>query len=815
MTDDLTPNMQADDASAPRDASGAPTPAAGAPAHHATQDGPTPEAAAPDAPSFPQDTSVDDGAPEPAEPAEPAPSVIEAGASVSLAADRVRETQSQKLERIKRELASVPALPGVYLWKDASGQVIYVGKAKQLRARMRQYVNFQDERAKIPLLVEQIDSFEYLVVDNEHESLVLEKNLINQHAPFFNADFKDDKSYPFIALTKGDLFPAIKYTRERHRPDTKYFGPYTDSRAARTMVDIARRVVPLCSASCADWRALTRKLEKAEERRAAELRAEGATAAEAQRAARGAGLAMDAFLTSDGAVRPCFDAHVGLGPGACCGQITPAEYARNVAQIERFLAGHHGEFVEELTADMQEAAADLDFERAGRLKARIDTINSLADKQHAVSSRNLDADVVGFFREETVAGAHVLVVREGRIINSNEFVLNRGSDVPDQDLLHNFLLRYYDATTSIPHEVIVREMPEDADVMGEWLTDKLASAHGAKVRFTTPRKGEKAELVAMAENNARHTLMRYKVRTNYDDKRINDALLQLESALALDAPPMRIECFDISTIHGSYTVASMVVFTGGKPDKNQYRRFKIKTPLDEANDFLSMQEVMQRRYAPERMADERFGSKPDLIILDGGKPQLTAALAMFEEMGIDDIAICGLAKRDEELFVPWQDTGPVVLPGGSASLYLVKQVRDEAHRFAITFHRELRGKGMTASILDEVAGMGPVRKKALLKHFKSFRNLKEATLDDIKAARVVPDEVAEELVRVLAQYTVHRQASDAALNALSGPASDADAADAPGLPAPGADDDALRRAADDETAGTRDHDQATGGPHER
>ena len=250
----------------------------------------------------------------------------------------------------------------------------------------------------------------------------------------------------------------------------------------------------------------------------------------------------------------------------------------------------------------------------------------------------------------------------------------------------------------------------------------------------------------MAETNAKHTLMRYKVRTNYDDKRINDALLQLESALALDAPPMRIECFDISTIHGSYTVASMVVFTNGKPDKNQYRRFKIKTPLDEANDFLSMQEVMSRRYAPERMADERFGSKPDLVILDGGKPQLTAALAMFDEMGIDDIAMCGLAKRDEELFVPWQDTGPVVLPSGSASLYLVKQVRDEAHRFAITFHRELRGKGMTASILDDVVGMGPVRKKALLSHFKSFRNLKSATLEEIKEARVVPAEVAEELV---------------------------------------------------------------------
>ena len=625
---------------------------------------------------------------------------------------RPRETQQQKLARIKRELEAVPTEPGVYLWKDAGGEVIYVGKAKQLRARMRQYVNFQDDRAKIPLLVEAIDSFDYLVVDNEHEALVLEKNLINQYSPFFNADFKDNKSYPFIALTKGDVFPAIKYTREKHKSDTKYFGPFTDARAAREMIDIARRVVPLCAATCADWRGLARALEKDPL----------------------------AFLKRD--ARPCFDCHVGLGPGACCGAITPEEYAVNVRRIERFLAGNHREFVDELTAEMQEAAEELDFERAGRLKARIDTINSLADKQHAVSSRDLSADVVGFFREETVAGVNVLVIREGRIVNANEFVLNRGTDVPDQDLLRNFLMRYYDTTTSIPREVIVRALPEDAE---------------AKVRFCAPQKGEKADLLTMAETNARHVLMRYKVRTNYDDKRINNALLQLESALALDAPPMRIECFDISTIHGSYTVASMVVFTGGKPDKNQYRRFKIKTPLDEANDFLSMQEVMRRRYAPERLSDERFGSKPDLIILDGGKPQLTAALAMFEEMGIDDIAICGLAKRDEELFVPWQDTGPVVLPSGSASLYLVKQVRDEAHRFAITFHRELRGKGMTASILDDVAGLGPVRKKALMKHFKSFKNLKAASLEDIKAAKVIPEEVAEELVRVLAQYNERKE----------------------------------------------------------
>ena len=626
------------------------------------------------------------------------------------------------LEEIKKQLSRVPTEPGVYLWKDAEGQVIYVGKAKQLRARMRQYVNFQDERAKIPRLVEQIASFEYIVTKNEHESLILEKNLIKQYSPYFNADFKDDKSYPFIALTSGDLFPAIKFTREKHRKDTTYFGPYTDSRAARKLIEVARRVVPICSASCADWRRLKRDLERK---------------------------SLDEYLALEH--KPCFDCHVGIGPGACCGIIGPEAYAEQVRKVERFLKGHQAEFIDELSQEMKEAADELDFEKASRLKTRIDTISSLGDAQHVVSSRNMNADIIGIYREETIAGVHVLMVREGRVLNSNEFVLNKGLDVPDEDLLHNFLLRYYDTTTSIPREVICAQVPEDEAEMSTWLTDRLESVHGAKVHFVVPERGERVHLLELAEINAKHTLMRYKVRTNYDDARINDALAQLESALALDGPPMRIECFDISTIHGSYTVASMVVFTGGKPDKNQYRRFKIRAELDEANDFLSMQEVLGRRYAPERMADERFGSKPDLLILDGGKPQLSAALKQLSELGLD-IPVAGLAKRDEELFVPWQESGPIVLPSGSSSLYLVKQVRDEAHRFAIGFHRQLRGKGMNASILDDIAGIGPVRKKALLKAFKSFKGLRNAKLEEIKEAHIVPDDVAEELYLVLQQY---------------------------------------------------------------
>lgn len=453
--------------------------------------------------------------------------------------------------------------------------------------------------------------------------------------------------------------------------------------------------------------------------------------------------------------KPCFDCTVGLGPGCCCGQINPDEYRENISLVEHFLNGNQKYFTDMLEREMQEAASNLDFEKAARFQKRIETIASLSEKQHIVSQHNLNADVIGFYREETVAGVHVLIVREGRIINSNEFVLNRGLDVETQELVHMFLLRYYDKTQLIPHVVILRDMPDDANVMEGWLTDKLNSKFGAKVHFEQPKIGEKMDMLKMAELNAKHSLMRYKVRTNYDDKRINNAMLQLESALAMDKSPMRIECFDISTIHGAFTVASMVVFVAGKPDKNSYRRFKIKTPLDEANDFLSMQEVLRRRYCQERLEDKRFGEKPDLILLDGGKPQLSAAQKIFDELGVDlekqCITLAGLAKADEELIVSYDSKtfDNIILPDGSESLYLVKQVRDEAHRFAITFHRQLRDKAMTKSILDEVPGLGPVRKKALLKAFGSFRNLKSASLEQIKDKQIIPIDIAQELHAIL------------------------------------------------------------------
>ena len=623
------------------------------------------------------------------------------------------------LEALAAEVAQVPTEPGCYLWKDESDTVIYVGKAKNLRARMRQYVTLSDEREKIPFMMRLVASFDYVVVGSEHEALVLERELIAQYRPYYNVDYKDDKSYPFIAITESDAYPAIKYTREKHRKGTRYFGPYTDARAARETIDILRRVIPICIGTCAEWKRCCRYLE-----------------------AHPDDVAIANMVLPEH-VRPCFDSHVGRGPGVCAGAISTADYGRNVRQVERFLAGHRREVVDELTEQMREAAAELEFERAGRLKHRLEVLSGLDDRQQVVLSSTASVDVIGFYREETISCACVLCVREGRTVRASEFVLNKGLDVSEEELEGGFVKRYYDETADIPGEVDLSCVLDDAEVLGEWLSEK----RGRVCRLHCPQRGEKKALLDMAVRNARHALMRHMVRTGYADDRTNQALVELESALALDEPPLRIECFDISTLHGAFTVASMVVFTDGKPDKGQYRRFKVRAELDEANDFLSMEEVLGRRYAPERMADERFGRRPDLLVVDGGKPQLTAAMNQLEALGLD-IPVCGLAKSDEEVFVPWDDT-PVVLPSGSASLYLIKQVRDESHRFAITFHRELRDKAMTVSILDEVAGIGPKRRRAIMKAFGSMKRLRAASVEEIAAVPGVPAEVAEELWRTL------------------------------------------------------------------
>ena len=608
---------------------------------------------------------------------------------------------------LSEQLAAVPDLPGVYLWKAEDGTVLYVGKAKSLRKRMRSYLNGHDERPMVPVMMSEVVSFDYYVTRSEVDSLLLEANLIKQHRTRYNVDFRDDKTFPFIALTTGNPFPAIKYTREKHRPDTRYFGPCTDAKGARATVEVVRRVFPICRADCVEWKRMT---------------------------ARG----------GEPTGKPCFDFHVGKGPGPCVGAVTREEYARAVRDVAEFLDGRRSAVAGELERGMRAAAAELDYERAARYRNRLEAVRSVLDRQTVVSERKLDADVVGVFREETIAAAHLFQVREGRVMSGAEFILGQGLDVSLDELVEGFLLRYYGTASHIPKEVVLAAAPTGSPAIEEWLT----GLRGTNVRLVAPEHGAKRRLVELATANAWHALVRYKSRTRYDEERTNAALLQLESALALPSPPMRIEAFDISTLHGRFSVGSMVVFDGGRAAPGAYRRFRVRLDPGEANDIAMMREVLTRRFHREAKEGARFARWPDLLIVDGGRPQLSAALAALQAIGVTGVPVVALAKRDEELFVSgWDD--PVVLPAGSPSLHLVKRVRDEAHRFAVTYHRELRGKAMTASVLDEIPGVGPTRKRALLKAFGSVKRLRRATEEEIAAVKGIPRDVASDVASFL------------------------------------------------------------------
>lgn len=620
---------------------------------------------------------------------------------------------------LAEQVAHVPEEPGCYLWKNVHDTVIYVGKAKNLRARMTQYVQLSDDRLKIPRMMLEVARFDYIVVETEHEALVLERNLIGYYKPYYNVDFKDDKSYPYIALTMGTPFPAIKYTREQHDKTSLYFGPYTDSHAARETIEILRKAAPICATTCPVWRKMTKHFaQHPEDVQVAQL----------------------TLATSE---KSCFDYHVGKAPGVCVGAISREEYAQHVALVRDFLRGKRTSIYETLTQQMHDAAADLAFEQAARIKRRLDVLSSLQDSQQVVLSSNTSADVIGFYRQETISAVCVFIVREGSVIRANDFILNSGMDVPEVELQESFIKRYYEKTDDIPAEIQLSCALDDECALTQWLSCRAGHACSVHV----PQRGEKKKLLETAMRNAQHALVRYMVRTGYSDDRTNTALLELESALALPAIPQRIECFDISTLHGYFTVASMVVFINGKPAKHLYRHFKIRTKLDEANDFVSMSEVLGRRYSAKNLANSAFGPAPQLLVLDGGKPQLTAALTQLKALGIS-LNVCGLAKSDEEVFVPW-DTTPIVLPSGSASLYLIKYIRDESHRFAITFHRYLRDKAMSKSILDEVEGVGPKRKKQLLAHFGSMKRLRSATVADIEQVAGIPKDVARAVWQTL------------------------------------------------------------------
>jgi excinuclease ABC subunit C len=398
---------------------------------------------------------------------------------------------------------------------------------------------------------------------------------------------------------------------------------------------------------------------------------------------------------------------------------------------------------------MHESASQLDYESAARYRNRLDALEVLKERQTVVSDSNLNLDVIGTYREETIAGVFVLTVRSGRVLHGSEFILDKGLDIPADMLLAGFLTRHYGQATSVPALIAVEYLPEDATLLEQWLTQKRreATPRAAATKLIVPQRGVKGELITMATRNARHALLRWMMRTHYEDERLNAALLQLESALALREPPLRIECYDISTLHGTNSVGSMVVFTNGKKDAKAYRRFRIRMQTDEANDVAMMREVLGRRFSDRNAQDARFAQAPDLIVIDGGKPQLNAVRQVLEELEID-VDVVGLAKREEEIWTTWRKD-PVVLPDGSPSLYLMKRIRDEAHRFAIEYHRLLRSKAMTASILDEIIGIGPKKRKELIKHFGSFKKLREASVEEISQVKGINETLAHDVYTLL------------------------------------------------------------------
>jgi excinuclease ABC subunit C len=594
--------------------------------------------------------------------------------------------------RIKATLKHLPDQPGVYLMKDAHGRVLYVGKAQSLRNRVRQY--WQAGRSASPLRIEsaigQVADVEVTLTDNVSEALLLEANLVKRYQPRFNVRLKDDKSYPFIKITLADDFPRIERTRKLPNDGSRYFGPYASASSVDESMNLIRRIFP--------FRTCT--IEISEGKRALD--------------------------------RPCLLYHIKRCQGPCIEAISKADYAADIEQVMLFLEGHQEQVSRSLRSEMEVAADALEFERAAALRDKVRAIERTMESQKMAGFAKRRLDVLGYARSGNEAAVQLFAIRDGKTMSRDIFLLENVADGTDEEALTSFVKQYYARAGSIPPRVLVPfSLPETAE-----LSEFLASRAGRKVAIAIPQRGEGRKLMALAARNATETLEREQARWLADQGKTDRALQELADALALPAPPGRIECYDISTIGGSSTVGSMVVFEDGQPRSGEYRRFRIKD-VPGQDDFASHQEVLRRRFhraldAEEGGAEQLRWRMPDLVIIDGGKGQVSAAREVLDELGLHDLPMAGLAKEREELFLPGRSE-PIVLPATSGALYLLQRLRDEAHRFAITYHRQLRAKRAVKSALDDLAGVGAARKRALLRVFGSSRGLRSATAEEIAA----------------------------------------------------------------------------------
>ncbi len=609
-------------------------------------------------------------------------------------------------ENVSAILETLPIKPGCYLMKDADGKVIYVGKAINLRNRVRSYFHSNAlDHPKTTQLVRRIADIEWILVGSELEALILEMNLIKKFRPHYNVRLKDDKRYPYIKVHWAEPYPKVTVTRQMVNDGSRYFGPYTSVWAVHQTLDVLRRIFPYLTCD----REITGKDE-----------------------------------------RPCLYYDIKLCTAPCIGAASQKIYRLMIDDLCHFLEGRTEAIVNRLKTEMEQAAEHLRFERAAALRDQIRAIENVVERQKVVSTDYIDSDVLAMARSNGEACVQVFFIRGGKLIGRDYFLLEGTADAPDADVMAEFIKQFYDQAPSVPPQVLLPQEIEEAQIIRQWLSQKRS---GQKVEILVPRQGQQQELVQMAAENAVETLHALKVQMETDKHRQEQALSELQQALNLSAPPNRIECYDISNTQGTMAVGSMVVFEQGVPKKPYYRRFNIRS-VTGPDDFASMEEVLNRRLirwkaaqetseTPGKKPDQAFGRLPDLLLVDGGKGQLGRAIEVLKRFDLlGKVPLAGLAKQNEELFVPDQPTS-ILLPRQSQGLYLIQRVRDEAHRFAITAHRNRRAKEGLASRLDRVPGIGPARRKALLNHFGTIEKILQASLEELQAAPGITPALAE------------------------------------------------------------------------
>lgn len=623
----------------------------------------------------------------------------------------------------------IPTAPGVYRFRDERGRVIYVGKAKSLRARLNSY--FQDVAGlheRTARMVTSAASVDWTVVDTEVEALQLEYTWIKEFDPRFNVKYRDDKSYPWLAVTVGEEVPRVQVMRGKQRKGVRYFGPYGHAWAIRDTVDTLLRVFPMRSCSAGVYR------------RAAAIG------------------------------RPCLLGDIGKCAAPCVGRVTPEEHREIVDDFMAFMAGSTSGFTRSLEQKMAAAAAEQEYELAAKYRDDLGALKRALEKQTVVLGDGTDADVLGFVDDPLEVAVQIFSVRGGRIRGQRGWIADKADEAPFAELVQRAIVTLYEdaSAEAVPRQVLVPVLPSDPEVVGELLRE----LRGGPVTIRVPQRGDKKRLMETVQHNAQQSMARHKLKRAGDLTARSIALEELHEALELPEVPLRIECYDVSNLQGSEIVASMVVFEDGLPRKSEYRRFTIRH--EGQSDVAAMDEVITRRFRrllkareqersdgvgdaagvgeaidPETGRPRKFAYAPSLVVVDGGPPQVAAARAAMDRLGITDVALCGLAKRLEEVWVPG-DEDPVILPRTSEGLYLLQRVRDEAHRFAIAHHRQRRAKAMTGSALDDIEGLGPGRRKALMKHFGSVRAVRAASAEDVAQVPGIGRSTAESIVAALA-----------------------------------------------------------------